>query len=170
MNQEKIGRFIAECRKNKEMTQEELAEKIGVSRKAISRWENGKNMPDLTLFKPICDNLGITVNELLSGEKISNLKYNEKLEENIINTIDYIDKKNTKNYDLKSIIYLILAILGICLSQYFYNDYDIDNYISVVSMILFIYITKRLFIKYKWGRKIYACIIIIIYILVMVLN
>jgi len=170
MNQEKIGRFIAECRKNKKMTQEELAEKIGVSRKAISRWENGKNMPDLTLFKPICDNLGITVNELLSGEKISNLKYNEKLEENIINTIDYIDKKNTKNYDLKSIIYLILAILGICLSQYFYNDYDIDNYISVVSMILFIYITKRLFIKYKWGRKIYACIIIIIYILVMVLN
>lgn len=170
MNQEKIGKFIAECRKNKKMTQEELAEKIGVSRKAISRWENGKNMPDLTLFKPICDNLGITVNELLSGEKISNLKYNEKLEENIINTIDYIDKKNTKNYDLKSIIYLILAILGICLSQYFYNDYDIDNYVSVVSMILFIYITKRLFIKYKWGRKIYACIIIIIYILVMVLN
>lgn len=170
MNQEKIGKFIAECRKNKKMTQEELAEKIGVSRKAISRWENGKNMPDLTLFKPICDNLGINVNELLSGEKISNLKYNEKLEENIINTIDYIDKKNTKNYDLKSIIYLILAILGICLSQYFYNDYNIDNYVSVVSMILFIYITKRLFIKYKWGRKIYACIIIIIYILVMVLN
>ena len=103
MNQEKIGKFILENRKRKKLTQAELAEKLGVTDRTISNWENGKNMPDLSLFKPLCDILGITINELMSGEKISNKEYNEKLEENIINTIDCIDKKNIRNNDFKSI-------------------------------------------------------------------
>ena len=57
MNQEKIGKFIAECRKNKKMTQSELAEKLGVTDKSIGNWENGRNMPDLSLFKPLCAEL-----------------------------------------------------------------------------------------------------------------
>ena len=107
MNQEKIGKFILKNRKKK-LTQAELAEKLGVTDRTISNWENGKNMPDLSLFKPLCDILGITINELMSGEKISNKEYNEKLEENIINTIDYIDKKNIRNNDLKSIFWLTI--------------------------------------------------------------
>ena len=70
MNQEKIGKFIAKCRKDKKMTQSELAEKLGVTDKSIGNWENGRNMPDLSLFKPLCDELNITINDLLSGEKI----------------------------------------------------------------------------------------------------
>ena len=70
MNQEKIGKFIAENRKVKKITQLELAEQLGVTDRAVSNWENGKNMPDLSLFKPLCDILGITINELMSGEKI----------------------------------------------------------------------------------------------------
>ena len=59
MNQEKIGKFIAECRKNKKLTQQELAEKLNVSDKSISRWENGKTMMDISLFEPLCNELDI---------------------------------------------------------------------------------------------------------------
>ena len=67
MDQEKIGKFIAECRKNKKLTQSELAEKLGVTDKSIGNWENGRNMPDLSLFKPLCDELDITITKLLTS-------------------------------------------------------------------------------------------------------
>lgn len=70
MNQEKIGLFIAECRKSKGYTQLQLAEKLGVTDRSISNWENGKCMPDLSLFKPLCEALDISIYELLSGERI----------------------------------------------------------------------------------------------------
>ena len=89
MNQEKIGKFIANCRKEKNITQAILAEKLGVTDRSISNWENGKNMPDLSLFKPLCEILGITINELLSGERLDKETYQERFEENIVNTIDY---------------------------------------------------------------------------------
>lgn len=81
MNQEKIGNFILELRKEKNMTQQELADKIGVTDKAISKWENGRGMPDLSLMKPLYKELGITINELISGEIIDKKEYQEKLEE-----------------------------------------------------------------------------------------
>lgn len=102
-----------ECRKNKKMTQSELAEKLGVTDKSVGNWENGRNMPDLSLFKPLCDELGITINEFISGEKIEKEKYQEKFEENIINTIDYSNKKvNEKN----NIIGLLIICFGLILS------------------------------------------------------
>lgn len=113
MNQEKIGKFIASCRKAKNITQQELAEKLGVSDRTIGNWENGRNMPDLSLFKPLCDELDITLNDLLSGEKVSEKEYQEKLEENIINTIDYTNKK-IENHN--SFIGLILIVFGILIA------------------------------------------------------
>ena len=113
MNQEKIGKFIAECRKNKNMTQQELAGKLGVSDRTVGNWENGRNMPDLSLFKPLCNELNISLNDLLSGEKVTENEYQEKLEENIINTIDYTNKKleNRNNF-----IGLILITFGVLIS------------------------------------------------------
>lgn len=109
MNQEKIGKFISECRKNKKMTQSELAEKLGVTDKSVSNWENGRNMPDLSLFKPLCDILEISINDLISGEVVDLEKYQEKFEENIISTIDYTNKKlNQKN----NIIGIIILAFG----------------------------------------------------------
>ena len=67
MNQEKIGVFIAKCRKDKKLTQEQLAEKLGVTNKSISRWENGKTMPDYSILKDLCNILQIDVNEFLAG-------------------------------------------------------------------------------------------------------
>lgn len=110
MNQEKIGKFIAKCRKNKNMTQQQLAEKLGVSDRTIGNWENGRNMPDLSLFKPLCGELNISLNDLMSGEKVKEKDYQEKLEENIINAIDYTNKKieNRNNF-----IGLILITFGV---------------------------------------------------------
>ena len=70
MDQKKIGKFIACLRKEKNMTQEQFAERLGVSNKTVSRWENGANMPDYSLLKDVCNVLGININELMSGEKI----------------------------------------------------------------------------------------------------
>ena len=80
MNQKKIGQFIAENRKKQKMTQAELAEKLGVSDRSVSKWETGRCMPDLSLFEPLCEQLGITINELLSGEKIKTEEYQNELE------------------------------------------------------------------------------------------
>lgn len=113
MDQEKIGRFIAECRKKMNLTQQELADKLGVSDRTVGNWENGRNMPDLSLFKPLCNELHISLNDFLSGEKVKVQNYQEKLEENIINTISYTNKKlENKN----NIIGLLLIIFGVLIS------------------------------------------------------
>ena len=170
MNQEKIGKFIAYNRKKKKLIQAELAEKLGVTDRTISNWENGKNMPDLSLFKPLCDILDITINELLSGEEIKGEDYKEKLEENFINTIDYIDKKNIKNNDFISIFYLIIGITGMILFQFILKDYMNANYLTIISMILVIYSIKRLFIKYLWIRKLVSILLVILCIIVIILS
>ena len=125
MNQEKIGKFIAECRKNKNMTQQELAEKLGVSDRTVGNWENGRNMPDLSLFKPLCNELHISLNDFLSGEKVKVQNYQEKLEENIIN-LNIVNKKKL-NKMLKIIgsftcLFILFIFLGICI----YNFYEMD--------------------------------------------
>ena len=113
MNQEKIGKFIAECRRQRKLTQSELGEKLGVTEKSISNWENGRNMPDLSLFKPLCEELNISLNDLMSGEKVKEKEYRDKLEENIINTIDYSNKKiESRNI----FIGLILIVFGVLIS------------------------------------------------------
>lgn len=111
MDQEKIGRFIAKCRKDKNMKQQDLAEKLGVSDRTVGNWENGRNMPDLSLFKPLCNELGITLNDLMSGEKVSTTDYQEKLEENIINTINYTNKKIENKNNFIGLIFIIFGVL-----------------------------------------------------------
>lgn len=111
MNQEKIGKFILKCRKEKKLTQIKLAEKLGVTDKSISNWENGRNMPDLSLFKPLCEILDISINDLISGEKLSKDKYQEKLEENIISTIDYTNKKILIKNNIIGILFLTFGII-----------------------------------------------------------
>ena len=92
MEQIKIGRFIAELRKSKGMTQEEMAERLGVSGKTVSRWENGRNLPDASLFEPVCELLDITLTELFCGEKIEQTQIVEKAEESMAATVDYAEK------------------------------------------------------------------------------
>ena len=154
MNQEKIGKFIAECRKNKKMTQSELAEKLGVTDKSIGNWENGRNMPDLSLFKPLCDELGITINDLMSGEKISKEKYQEKFEENIVNTIDYSSKKINK---YSNVIGLILVVFGLFIAMsaviMFPSESSWGSIYSVFGVMLFTIGVSKLTRKLKIGIR-----------------
>ena len=110
MDQIKIGKFILNCRKEKGLTQEQLAEKIGVTNKSISRWENGNTMPDYALLKDLCNELNINVNELLSGEKIKENDYMNKSEENLISLRKQIDKRKSV---LRIITYIFSAIIAI---------------------------------------------------------
>ena len=137
MNQEKIGNFIAECRRQKKMTQYQLGEKLGVTEKSISNWENGRNMPDLSLFKPLCEELNITINELLSGEKISDDNYQEKFEENIINTISYSNKKLEKKNQLIGLILMIFGFLMSILGLMAFNPDSHSCSFSVVIGVIF---------------------------------
>ena len=107
MNQEKIGKFIAKCRKDKNLTQGELADKLNISNKTISKWETGRGIPDASIMLELCTYLGITVNELLSGEKLEEGEYKEKANENIIN----IAKESEKNKKVKNKIIIVLTII-----------------------------------------------------------
>ena len=94
MNHIKIGKFIAECRKNKNMTQAELAEKLNITDRAISKWETGKGLPDSSIMLDLCNELKISVNELLSGEMISMENKNEKQEQLLLDMAKEAEEKN----------------------------------------------------------------------------
>ena len=94
MDQLKIGKFIAECRKQKNLTQMQLAEKLGITDKAISKWERGIALPDSSIMLELCDILGISVNELLSGEKISMENNSQKNEQLLLDMAKELEKKN----------------------------------------------------------------------------
>lgn len=112
MDQEKIGKFIAKLRKDKNLTQEELAAKLGVSNKSVSRWETGVNMPDLAMFPQLSRELNVSINDLMSGEIIDQNEYQEKLENNIVDTIAKVDQKNKITNRL---IIIILVTVIVCL-------------------------------------------------------
>ena len=115
MNQIKIGKFIAECRKNSNLTQMQLAEKLNITDRAISKWENGKAMPDSSIMLDLCKELKISVNELLSGEMIDMKNYNKMAEENLFKLNESNEKK--KKIILKSAIVIGLLIFIIILIQ-----------------------------------------------------
>ena len=108
MDQEKIGKFIAQCRKDKNITQEQLAEKLGVTNKSVSRWENGKNMPDYSILKKLCNILDIDVNEFLSGEKIQK----NEIQLHSIENLDLILKEYYKMKKQRNLFKLIAIIVG----------------------------------------------------------
>ena len=94
MDQIKIGRFIAACRKRANLTQLQLAAKLGITDKAISKWERGITMPDTSIMLELCDILGISVNELLSGEKINMENSSQKNEQLLLDMPKELEKKN----------------------------------------------------------------------------
>lgn len=156
MNQEKIGKFILECRKEKKLTQAELAEKLGVTDKSISNWENGRNMPDLSLFKPLCELLDISINDLISGERVSKDKYQEKLEENIISTIDYTNKKLSKKNNIISIILIIFGVMfAITAMSIFPSESSWGSIYSVFGVILSLIGISKFTKKLKYEKRLF---------------
>ena len=146
MDQIKIGKFILNCRKEKGLTQEKLAEKLGVTSKSISRWENGNTMPDYSLLKDLCNELDINVNELLSGEKINGNDYMNKSEENLIKLRKQIDKRKKVltiiSYAFMGII-IVAFILNMVLNRIFPDDrhWNIIRYTFLYSGITLVIVS-----------------------------
>ena len=94
MNQIKIGRFISECRKSVNLTQMQLAEKLNITDRAVSKWETGRSIPDASIMLRLCDILGISVNELLSGEKIGMENNSQRNEQLLLDMANELERKN----------------------------------------------------------------------------
>ena len=112
MKQTEIGEFIAKCRKEKKLTQAQLAEKLNITDRAVSKWETGKSMPDSSIMLELCEILGITVNELLSGEKIDMESYEKKADENLV-ALKRKDENNMTKNVIISILFSVALLIGI---------------------------------------------------------
>lgn len=113
MDQIKIGKFIAEMRKKQNLTQMDLAEKLGISNKTVSKWECGNGMPDYAVMEELCDILQINVNELLSGERLPLKDYNKKAEENMMSLIQ--ESSETTKREKRELRLAVLGVIGISL-------------------------------------------------------
>ena len=151
MDQVKVGEFISTARKEKGMTQKELAEQIGVSDKTISRWETGNGLPDMAYLTPLCDFLGVSVNELLSGEKLFPNEYSMKAEENIMALLQE-NQNNKKSDKVQLVIGIILLIAALFMlniimagdKNYFSNFIDFPSvFFLVISCVGCVFVSGR---------------------------
>ena len=133
MDQLKIGKFIADCRKEKRLTQMQLAEKLGITDKAVSKWERGIAMPDSSIMLDVCDILGISVNELLSGEKINMEEQSKKTEELLLEfkrKEERLRKKLFINaWILHTILFLFYGAITALSILASYSEYKIASFI-----------------------------------------
>ena len=159
MDQIKIGKFIAECRKKKNLTQAQLAEKLNITDRAISKWETGKAMPDSDIMLDLCDILGIKVNELLCGEMIEIEHKDEQLNELIFQMA-----KNEERYHKRLLhsAYVIIAtsltalICLMSLISLLITECGFQDFLIIVSVILFI-IPCMIALKFKVETGYYEC-------------
>ena len=112
MDQIKIGKFIAEERKLKKYTQRELADKLGISDKTVSKWERGNGFPEVSLLLPLCNELEITVNELLTGERLQEAEYKKNAEENMVNLVKEA-QESKKKIVMSALVALLVLIAAI---------------------------------------------------------
>lgn len=112
MEQRKIGKFIATERKTQGFTQRQLADQLGISDKTVSKWETGKGLPEVSLMIPLCETLHITVNDLLSGERVSESDYQKKAEDNMMDLIK--ENEENKKQMILSVICGTITIIAVC--------------------------------------------------------
>ncbi|MGN0547127.1 MAG: helix-turn-helix domain-containing protein [Acutalibacteraceae bacterium] len=153
MNQQTIGKFIAQKRKEKNLTQEQLAEKLGVSNKTVSKWECGKCMPDYSVVKLLCQELGITVSELMDGEVKADSSIRVFDEGQILNMLERIQLLEKQKISILGILLIIMGIAFIAFSQLL-GGTDFRNFlsglmagISVGEMLAGVFIIGHSFIK-----------------------
>lgn len=160
MDTKRIGRSIAEKRKEKGYTQEQLGNILGVSNKTISRWENGNYMPDLSLLIPLSEALDITLNELLTGEKIEEEKIIEVTEENLKNTIGYTQEKLDTEYKKTSLVMMLVGLL-LCYASFTMID-SISIAASICSIIGISVFVSGLYRMLKSHKKIISTSVFVI--------
>lgn len=150
MNQITIGKFIAECRKKNNLTQMQLAEKLNITDRAISKWENGKSMPDSSIMLELCNELKISVNELLSGEMIEMKDYNQIAEKNLLEMAKKEEVQNKKMMFYEIVIGYMSSVTFLILL--FTASFAVEN--IVARIILFILAFLVLIIGVSFALKI----------------
>lgn len=158
MDQEKIGGFIREQRKENHMTQEQLAESLNISKNAVSKWERGLNLPDVSIMQELCKLLNITLNELFAGEKISGEKYREVADNNLLcalenssftlkEKISFYKKKWVKEHVFKIILcFISLVVLIIALGFQGAEIYIISTVAGMLSVLFYVVLYNQMMI------------------------
>ena len=134
MDQAKIGRFIAERRKNAGLTQVQLAEKLNITDRAVSKWETGKAMPDTSIMLALCDILKISVNDLLSGEVVTMDNYNKELENNLLEMIKQKEESDKRLLRIE-IVMGICCVLPLIASTVIVMIVPMDEWLSTVLVL-----------------------------------
>ena len=135
MDQIKIGRFIAERRKMKNLTQAQLSEKLNITDRAVSKWENGRSLPDSSIMLELCEILDITVNDLLSGEVVVMEKYDKNLENNLLEIIK--EKEKADKHLLAMELVIGFVSIGIMLGLCIFAAYaPMEEWIRIVLIII----------------------------------
>ncbi|MBP3703622.1 MAG: helix-turn-helix transcriptional regulator [Lachnospiraceae bacterium] len=132
MDMIKIGKFIAEQRKAKKYTQRELADKLGISDKTVSKWERGNGFPEVSLLLPLCNELEITVNELLSGKRLQEVEYKKKAEENIVNLVK--EAQESKKKIVMSALVAGLVIIAAVPLFVMAGAFDMEVWLRIILM------------------------------------
>ena len=150
IDQVKIGKFIAEKRKEKGYTQFSLAEELNITDRAISKWENGRSMPDSSIMLELCEKLGLRVTEFLIGEVIDMKDYKEKTEETLIEMIkqkEEADKRLLTMEIVIGVIGVIFLFTLIAIASYFAMPDWLRFVLIVFGMIVFLIISKISFLS-----------------------
>ncbi len=158
MNQEKIGKFIADRRKKNNLTQEQLAEKLNISKNAVSKWERGLNLPDVSIMQDLCKILNITLNELFIGEKILDEKYKEIADNNLLNVLENSSftlkekinfyKKKWKREHISKMILCFISWLVLIIALKFQNvqGYIIGTIAGMLSTLFYVVLYNQMMI------------------------
>ena len=151
MDQNKSGKFIAKLRKDKRLTQEQLAEKMGVSINAVSKWERGLSFPDVSLLKKLCNELGISVEELINGEED---KSEEAKERAIINVVKSKNKEKKKTKIIIIVSIILMAILIVASILFYKNKEDeLEKYYERNYQMSLVARNVEAFLKYRYDGK-----------------
>ena len=159
MDQIKIGKFIAECRKKNKLTQMQLAEKLNITDRAISKWENGKTMPDSSIMLDLCNELKISVNELLSGEMISMENKSEKQEQILLDMAKQVEQKNKIIWTSMWVIMavsIIALIIGIFIAAFLIPE-GIGQLITILGICIVFLIPCFYALKLEVSVGVYKC-------------
>lgn len=138
MDQIKIGKFIASQRKNKGFTQQELADRLSISNKTVSKWETGNGFPDVSLLLSLCNELDITVNELLSAECLSEIDYRRKAEENMINLVQ--EAQESKKKIILSCMVCFLVLLAAVPLFIIAGAIEMKTWVRIILLVIGIFV------------------------------
>ena len=159
MDQQKIGKFIAQRRKATGLTQAQLAEKLGITDRAVSKWETGKALPDTSLMLDLCHILEITVNDLLSGEIVTMENYNKMLEDNLLEVVKQKEQSDKRLLRME-LLTGILSLIPLIASMFIITLVPMEEWIAsviVCSCMLPLFIATPFMIKIEQTAGYYEC-------------